>query len=300
MQTKRSAVGATAPWKEVIVDGVRLAYDDEGAGPVLICLHAIGHGARDFADLRGRLADRYRVIAVDWPGQGNSGDDHVPASARRYAELLAAFVDDLELGDVVILGNSIGGGAAIRFAAEHPQKVRALVLADSAGLVGIDRTVRFFTGMMTRFFRAGTRGAWWFPRLFRAYYRRVLTQTPARAQRERLIASADEIAPILVQAWQSFGAPEADLRLLAAGLECPVLVTWATKDLVIPLARTRPAIERIPHARLQTFAAGHAAFLECPEEFRVCLEEFLEQTCRAAPALRGVVAFGRPGDAASA
>jgi 4,5:9,10-diseco-3-hydroxy-5,9,17-trioxoandrosta-1(10),2-diene-4-oate hydrolase len=120
---KRTELGAERPGegagREVVVDGVRIAYDDEGAGSVLVCLHAIGHGARDFRRLRARLSSRYRVIALDWPGQGRSGDDRLPASAARYAELLAGFVDALRLGELVVLGNSIGGAAAIRFAAKH-------------------------------------------------------------------------------------------------------------------------------------------------------------------------------------
>ena len=64
----RLALGAGEDAKEVVIDGVRLAYADEGAGPPLLCLHAIGHGARDFAELRARFRGRCRVIALDWPG----------------------------------------------------------------------------------------------------------------------------------------------------------------------------------------------------------------------------------------
>src|SRR5262245_26883537 len=90
---RRAAVGASAPWRSVVVDGVRLTYDDEGSGPALVCLHAIGHGARDFAGLRAALHPRRRVLALDWPGQGSSDDDREPPTASRYAHLLAGFLD---------------------------------------------------------------------------------------------------------------------------------------------------------------------------------------------------------------
>src|SRR4030095_310345 len=132
---ERTAVGAGRPGvgagREVVVDGVRLAYDDAGSGPALVCLHAIGHGARDFERMRARLSSRYRVIALDWPGQGRSGDDPLPASAPRYADLLAGCVAALRLDALVVLGTSIGGAAAIRFAAKHVRETRALVLVDS-------------------------------------------------------------------------------------------------------------------------------------------------------------------------
>src|SRR5262249_59947803 len=134
MANKRSAVGATAPWHDIIIDGVRLAYNDEGAGSPIVCLHAIGHGAGDFAALRAHLRGRHRVIALDWPGQGNSGDDRVPASASRYAELLNGVLDALVVEPVVLIGNSVGGAAAIRLAAAQPARVRALVLANTGGL----------------------------------------------------------------------------------------------------------------------------------------------------------------------
>ena len=82
---RRHAVGASAARRFLTVDGVRLAYDDVGTGPAIVCLHAIGHGASDFARLAERLRSRQRVIALDWPGQGWSDPDHEPPTSRRYA-----------------------------------------------------------------------------------------------------------------------------------------------------------------------------------------------------------------------
>jgi 4,5:9,10-diseco-3-hydroxy-5,9,17-trioxoandrosta-1(10),2-diene-4-oate hydrolase len=277
MRRARAAVGAREPWKECSVDGVRLAYDDEGAGPALLCLHAAGHGARDFEALRARLRDRYRVIALDWPGHGSSGDDAEPVSAARCAALLGSFTDALGLGELVLLGNSIGGAAALRFAAERPDGVRALVLVDSGGLDRVDRAARVATAAMARFFEAGARGARWFPRAFDLYYRLVLPAPAARAQRERIVASAREMAPLLAQAWRSFGRPEADARALVEDLRCPVFVAWAERDRILQLRRSLPAIRRIPNARLERFPGGHAPFLECPERFLPALERFLAE-----------------------
>jgi 4,5:9,10-diseco-3-hydroxy-5,9,17-trioxoandrosta-1(10),2-diene-4-oate hydrolase len=278
METRRSQVGAESTARSVVVDGVRLAYDDAGGGPPLVCLHSIAHGAGDFADLRARLCDRYRVIALDWPGHGRSDDDRHPASAERYAELLEGFVDALGLGELVVLGNSIGGAAAIRFAARRSARTRGLVLVDSAGLDRVDALARAVTRSMAAFFAAGVRGARWFPRAFALYYRVVLPGAPARPQRDRIVAAAPELAPRLVEAWRSFGEPSADLRGVAAGISCSVLVAWAKRDRIIQLRRNRPGIARIPNATLELFDGGHAAFLECPEEFARSLAAFLERT----------------------
>jgi len=273
---RRHAVGASDARRYAIVDGVRLAYDDVGRGPTVVCLHAIGHGASDFARLAGRLADRHRVLALDWPGQGWSDPDRSPPSARRYAELLAGVLAALDAGPIVLVGNSIGGAAAIEYAARHPAQVRGLVLANPGGLDAFDVVKRVACGMMARFFRAGARGARWFPTAFGAYYRSaVLMRAPAAAQRARIVASAAEIAPILADAWAGFARSESDLRPLAPRIGCPVLFTWATRDRFVQLGRSRPAIGTFPQARVVKLPAGHAPQLETPEPFEAEVESFL-------------------------
>ena len=81
--------------RTLTIDGMRLVLDDEGRGDAIVCLHAIGHDARDFARLRGRFAARHRVIAIDWPGQGRSPRDGRPATAAHYAELSAWYRENL-------------------------------------------------------------------------------------------------------------------------------------------------------------------------------------------------------------
>ena len=271
----RHAVGASAGRRFVDVDGVRLAYDDVGRGPTVVCLHAIGHGAGDFASLAARLRDRHRVLALDWPGQGWSDPDVQAPTSRRYAELLDGFLAAVDAGPVVIVGNSIGGGAAIRWTAAHPASVRGLVLVNNSGLDRFDGTTRIACGLMARFFRAGVRRARWFPWAFGAYYRSVLPAAAAAAQRARIVASAEEIAPVLAEAWARFAAPDADLRALVPTIACPVLFTWAVGDRFNQLRRARPAIERFPHARLVEFQGGHAPQLEHPEAFEAEVTAFL-------------------------
>ncbi|MEO6027125.1 MAG: alpha/beta hydrolase [Candidatus Binatia bacterium] len=275
---RRHAVGASDARRYTTVDGVRLAYDDVGRGPTVVALHAIGHGAGDFARLVARLADRHRVLALDWPGQGWSDPDRSPPSAQRYAELLADVLAAVDAGPVVLVGNSIGGAAAIEYAAMHPERVRGLVLANPGGLDAFDVVKRVACGLMARFFGAGARGARWFPTAFAAYYRSsVLMRAPAAAQRARIVASATEIAPILAAAWAGFARPESDLRPLAPRIGCPVLFTWATRDRFVQLARSLPAIRTFPQARVVTLPAGHAPQLETPEAFEAEVESFLAE-----------------------
>src|SRR6188508_1437495 len=84
----RAAAGAWDPVEFHDAAGARIAVARRGSGPPVVCLHATGHGARDFEPLAERIGYRFEVFAVDWPGQGKSPREQHPASARRYAAIV--------------------------------------------------------------------------------------------------------------------------------------------------------------------------------------------------------------------
>lgn len=269
----RSAIGVPDDNQMIEVDGVRLAVAREGQGPAVVCLHAIGHGGGDFDAFVKAVRHQFEVIRIDWPGQGRSGPDHQPASAARYAQLLDEVLEKLGVKQPIILGNSIGGAAAILHASRNP--VRSLALCDTGGLVKVGIAARTMCGLFVRFFAAGARGAWWYRPGFRFYYRRMVLPSPAAAeQRERIIAVSRELAPLWRDAWESFRQKDADIRGVAQALDIPVWFAWAKGDRVIPLSLCMPAIKRMKHARVSTFAGGHAPFLERPEEFATAFLAF--------------------------
>lgn len=262
-----SAIGAWSPARMHEVDGARLAVARHGKGPAVLCLHATGHGARDFAPFAERVGDRFEVLAVDWPGQGKSPREAQPASAWRYARLIEALLPQLTSHPTTLVGCSIGGAAAIEVAARRPDLVRGLVLCNPGGLAALDAPTRFVIRRMQAFFAAGARGARWFPLAFRLYYRLVLPQAAGAAQRLRIVAATCDTAPTLAQAWASFADARADVRDLARRIACPTWFAWAKQDRIIPWSRSRDAAEAIRDMRVTFFRAGHAAFLEDPDNF---------------------------------
>jgi pimeloyl-ACP methyl ester carboxylesterase len=143
-----------------------------------------------------------------------------------------------------------------------------LVLCDCGGLVSVNAFVRSFCGFFAWFFNAGARGARWFMPMFRAYYRfMALPQAAAAEQREKIIRSGYEIAPLLRDAWRGFGQADADLRETAQALSVPVWFAWAKQDRVIPLGMCMPCIRKMKQATLTKFDGGHTAFLEQPAAF---------------------------------
>jgi pimeloyl-ACP methyl ester carboxylesterase len=268
-------LGARSPCRTVEVDGVRLAMRDTGRGVPVLCLHAVGHGARDFEALADALSPSHRVLALDLPGHGGSSSDPEPPSYARYVHLLDGVITALELPNVVLVGNSVGGGIAIAYASRHPERVLALVLADPAGLVPVNPIIRFGTWWMASFFASGRWGGAVYRALFGAYYRLVLRSPHVAEARARVVRASNALATITARVWRTFGTPQADLRACADAIACPVLIAWARTDLLVRLAPSRPAIARFRDAELVLFAGGHAPFLEHPADFLPVVRRFL-------------------------
>jgi 4,5:9,10-diseco-3-hydroxy-5,9,17-trioxoandrosta-1(10),2-diene-4-oate hydrolase len=277
---RRLALAAPEPRRLVVVDGVSLAVHDSdvtSSKPVIVCLHAIGHGGGDFAAFEAAFVDRFRIITVDWPGQGASGQDTQPASAGRYASLLLGLLDELGLERPILFGNSIDGAAAITLAQQEPARVRALVLSNPGGLdPGGFFSVLLIDHLISRFQR-GVAGEARFRDWFADYYADILLGPEAAVRRDAIIAAGYESAPRLVEAWTSFAQPDADLRPGLPSLQLPVFVRWAMRDRLVQWSCSRDAIVSIPRATIFRFeSSGHMPFLEESAAFNAAVAPFLD------------------------
>ncbi len=276
-EPKRFALGACSNCRTVTVDGVSIAYDDRGDGFPVIGLQAVSHGSRDFEHVVGSLARRWRFITPDWPGQGRSGPDSRPACLARYTELLAGFIDALKIDRAVLIGNSIGGSAAMAYAAQFPDRVAGLVLANPGGLIPMNALGHRVCGWMAALGRAGQRNAVYYRPITAMLYRQYLRTPAARPQRDRIVDAASESAAISEQAWLSFRTPQADQTGTGPQILCPVLFTWGGRDPVVSFASSKDAISRFPNHSVSLFSCGHCPFLEMPEQFLAAVEPFLEK-----------------------
>jgi 4,5:9,10-diseco-3-hydroxy-5,9,17-trioxoandrosta-1(10),2-diene-4-oate hydrolase len=277
---RRLALAVPEPRRLVLIDGVSLALHDTdatGSKPVIVCLHAIGHGGGDFAAFEAAFRDRFRIITVDWPGHGASGQDTEPASARRYASLLRGLLDDLGLEAPILFGNSIGGAAALALAQQEPARLRALILCNPGGLDPGGFFAGLFMDHLVSRFQRGVAGEARFRDWFTDYYADILLGPEAVARRDAIVAAGYESAPRLVEAWTSFAQPDADLRAGLPSLRLPVFVGWAMRDRLVQWSRNRVAIASLPHATIVRFEnAGHTPFLEESAAFNVAVAPFLE------------------------
>ena len=261
----------------VKVGDASIACHRHGTGKKVLCLHATGHSSRDFVELAHSLGDRLEFIAVDWPGQGDSTLGNSCADAEHYASILGGVLDALELEDCVILGNSIGGAAAIIHSSRRPAGVSGLVLCNPGGLQAVNLIARLYCRFIARKFAKGEAEHPKFEHWFRRYYEKtVLPEQPATWRRNEIIATGYQVAPILRSAWEGFAQPVADLRPLVKNLSMPVLYAWARADQAVAWSRSKKAALQAPINEVKMFQAGHCAFLECPDEFRREFCRFLD------------------------
>jgi pimeloyl-ACP methyl ester carboxylesterase len=252
----------------------RVAYSELGSGPTVLLLHATLHDRHDFDPIVETLARRYRTIALDWPGHGDS-DSVGPSlgpSAPLFADVLEDVVDGLGLTRFVLIGNSVGGFAAARLAIDRPACVAGLVLVNAGGFIPLSPSTRVFCRVIgTRaFVRLGG------PLFVRAYMKAKTDSDREITKRAVTAMRTAEGVRIETGLWRSFATPEHDLRSRAAELTAPTLIVWGKKDVAIPLRAGRATHDAIPGSRLEILDTGHVVFSSDPDGFLAVVKPFLE------------------------
>lgn len=124
----------------VTVDGAEIHYRDEGEGPVVLLLHASFFNLKTWDLLVDTLKSDYRVIRLDFPNVGLSGPEtKEPPGGKfnligRNVEIVEGFVDQMNLDDFNLIATSSGGSVGFRYASQHPDKLKRLLLINSAGM----------------------------------------------------------------------------------------------------------------------------------------------------------------------
>src|SRR6476661_9908840 len=118
----------------LVVHGHRLSYLRAGDGPPLLLLHGIANNCETWAEVIPRLAESHTVIAPDLLGHGESDKPRGDYSIAAYANGLRDLTSVLDIEQATIVGHSLGGGIALQFAYQFPERCERLVLVGSGGL----------------------------------------------------------------------------------------------------------------------------------------------------------------------
>ena len=272
------------------VRGITISYHEAGdptpvgGGLPLVMLHGGGPGASAWSNFGRALsgfAQDFRTILVDQPGFGSSDKPAVQGNYYRFsAEYVVALLDELDIDKVHLLGNSLGGGTAMRLALSHPDRVGRLVLMGPGGLSlnlfhadpteGVRRLMDF-GGDPTR-------------DNLRAFISTMVVNQDLVTDELVEERFADATAPGSMEAMRSMGASFWNPEWAQDGmlwrevhqLRKHTLLTWGREDRVNPLDGALVALKTIPNAHLHVFPkCGHWAQIEAAEEFAQVATAFL-------------------------
>jgi pimeloyl-ACP methyl ester carboxylesterase len=250
------------------VNEIEIAYVEHGQGEPLLLIHGGMISGAEFQPQIAPFSARYRVIVPDVRGHGASGRGGYPYSIRQWAHDIAALMDALGIGQALVLGHSMGGMVAQQLAADHPHKVRALVIAESNYGVANDPMMRFAAGVSTAVFKlVGAKTA------ARVASAAIAANPEVKAVMMPEIATHAENAPNLFAILDAMNAY--DGRPILPHIACPTLVLCGANN-KLSHKQGREMAQIIPNARLEFIAdAGHAANWDNAADFNRVVLEFL-------------------------
>ena len=257
------------------INNVQLAYADHGVGLPVIFLHAFPLNRRMWeGELMALLGEgRYRLVALNWRGFGESEITNGISSMELFAGDVAGLMDALGIQNAILCGLSMGGYAAFAFLRKYPQRVAGLILADTRP--GADtpeaQANRENVAQIAETQGTGAIADLQVPRLISEYTRRHHPEVEARVR--QLI---DEATPQGIAAASRGMAQRANSTELLRDITCPTLVIVGEQDALIPPAVTQDYASRIPGAQFAVIPqAGHLSNLEQPEAFLQAIGGFL-------------------------
>jgi pimeloyl-ACP methyl ester carboxylesterase len=238
-------------------------------------LHPFPFDRRLWSGLADGLAARHRVIAVDARGFGESPLPG-PYAIADLADDLAGLLGELGIGRATLLGMSMGGYTALAFAARHPERLGALVLADTRAAADSPETRAGRVAAIDTIRIAG-------PDAYLASsLPRLLAPDAPPARVARLRAQAEARADSLLAGVTALrDRPDRSGELGA--IRCPTLVVCGEAEQIVPVAEMRGIAEAIPGARFVSIpGAGHLAHVEAPGLFEEAVSAFLNSSAVAA------------------
>lgn len=248
-----------------------LHYEVDGEGEPLVFIHGLGATSHVWFAQRSVLSKQFRVIVYDRSGCGLSALSGEGYSIEEWSEELAGLLDELGVSTAVVVGHSLGSTVALHFAATHPERARALVLA--GGEAGLSPK-----GKQILSERADVIEAHGLTAVADSWLSLVLSPAsrvgnPALAGLLRAMFVSNDAG---AYAQQARALRDADERRALPDIACPTLLLVGDQDLVTPLSWQRAIRAAVADSRLRIIpGTAHMTMLESPSAFNVALLEFL-------------------------
>ena len=275
--------------QELIIHGRSVKYRLGGKGPLVLLIHGMAGSATTWKQVMPALSERFTVLAPDLLGHGASDKSQGDYSLGAFASMLRDLMVALGYKRATVVGQSYGGGIAMQFAYQYPERCERMVLVDAGGLgPEVNPLLRLLT-------LPGSEAA-----LLLACappVRSIVESIGRLALRKKL-----ENAPVVAELWRSYSSlgevetRRAFLRTLRAVIDprgqavsaisklhlaaqMPTLIIWGEEDRIIPVEHAYAAHEAIPGSWLEIIdGVGHYPHCEAPVRFVASLTEFIEST----------------------
>ncbi len=271
----------------VVLHGYRRAYRMMGSGPALLLLHGLGCDSTTWTPVMAELSKRFTVIAPDLLGHGASDKPNADYSLGGYANGMRDLLTVLGIDRVTVVGHSLGGGIAMQFAYQYPERTERVALISTGGLgpevtpmirmltvpgagaVIASATVRplrpIVSGAMRGLSRLGTPHTRDLDEVSRIY--ESLADPSTRMAVRRVTGN--------VLNWHGQYITMTDRAYLARLM--PLMVVWGKQDVVIPVAHAKIAMAYATSAEVHVLDnSGHFPHKDHPEEFCRLLTNFID------------------------
>lgn len=271
--------------KVLELHGDRVAYRDEGEGDVLLLIHGMAGSSETWRSVIPPLSKKFRVIAPDLLGHGDSAKPRTDYSLGAFAVWLRDFLDELGVSHATVVGHSLGGGVAMQFVYQHPDYAQRLILISSGGL-GPD------VGWVLRLLSApgaelvlpiiAPQPVLSVGNKLRSWLRSAGIQSPRGAELWSAYSSLSdgETRQSFLKTLRSVvdyrGQAVSALNRLRLREQLPVMAIWGERDGIIPVAHAYAAHEARTDARLEVLPdVGHFAQVEAPGRVVELIEDFI-------------------------
>ena len=263
---------------KIAVNGTTLYYEDTGgSGEPILFGHGLLWNTALFAPQVAALKDRYRCIAFDHRGQGQSADDkRSDIGMDLLTDDVAALIAALNLGPVHYCGLSMGGFVGMRLAARHPDLVRSLILCDTsadaevAGNLGKYRQLCFFARWLGPAFIV--------KKIMPIMFGRTVLADPARAADRAFWLG--QLAKNRRSVWRAINGVinRAGVYDELKNIKAPTLMLVGEEDVATVPAKAERIAGGIANARLVKIAkAGHSSTVEQPQAVNQAIDRFLAE-----------------------
>jgi 3-oxoadipate enol-lactonase len=260
------------------VNGITLAFNDQGTGFPLVFLHAFPLNRSMWTEQENALSSQVRVMTIDLRGHGESDAPLWHYSLDQAADDVCGLLDHLSIRHAIFVGLSMGGYIAFAFYRKYAERVKGLVLADTRAQADTDEGKRARFEMAQIAYQRGP-GAIADVMLPKLLSPGTIQTRPELVQRVRGMIEGNQVSGIAGDLMSMAERPNSVPFL--EQIRCPTQIIVGELDVPTPPADARLMVERIPHARLAIIpGAGHLSNLEQPDRFNEIVRAFVSTTTR--------------------